>query len=119
MATVYKQSPQSHQTETIVLCDQDALRTTFALTMSMMYKNEVPLYADLVDIVQEVNRKVIEATAHDKSPVARKWNLGEERLDLERHGAIRLGSPYELATVRRIFSLIGLHPVGYYDLSVA
>lgn len=119
MATVYQQSPQRHQTDTIVLCDQDALRTTFALTMSMMYKNEVPLYADLVDIVQEVNRKVIEATVHDKSPATRKWDLEEERLDLERHGAIRLGSPYELATVRRIFSLIGLHPVGYYDLSVA
>lgn len=33
--------------------------------------------------------------------------------------AIRLGTPYELATVRRIFNIIGLHPVGYYDLSAA
>jgi uncharacterized glyoxalase superfamily metalloenzyme YdcJ len=119
MTTVYKQAPQHHHTDTTVLCDQDALRTTFALTMSVMYKNEVPLYADLVDIVQEVNRNVIEASAKDESPVTQKWNLEEERLDLERHGAIRLGSPYELATVRRIFNLIGLHPVGYYDLSVA
>ncbi|KAK1565837.1 uncharacterized protein LY79DRAFT_573238 [Colletotrichum navitas] len=42
-----------------------------------------------------------------------------ERLTLERHGAIRLGTPKELHTVRRIFAVLGMHPVGYYDLSVA
>ncbi|EXJ83393.1 hypothetical protein A1O1_07015 [Capronia coronata CBS 617.96] len=88
--------------------DKDDLRTTFALAMSAMYKAEVPLYGDLVRIVQEVNQ----ARSSKDLPV-------EERLDLERHGAIRLGTPHELRTVRRVFAQIGLHPVDYYDLSVA
>lgn len=91
------------------LCDKDELRTTFSLAMSAMYKAEVPLYGDLVRIVQNVNQTVAQ-----KADV-----IVAERLDLERHGAIRLGKPAELQTVRRIFALIGLHPVGYYDLSKA
>lgn len=90
-------------------CDKDELRTRFALAMSAMYKAEVPQYGDLVRIVQDVNRKI----SQDKHiPSA-------ERLDLERHGAIRLGTPYELRTIRRVFALIGLYPVDYYDLSIA
>ncbi|OAA63169.1 DUF1338 domain protein [Cordyceps fumosorosea ARSEF 2679] len=42
-----------------------------------------------------------------------------ERLTAERHGAIRLGTAYELHTIRRVFNLLDMHPVGYYDLSVA
>lgn len=93
----------------IHLCDSDELRTSFSLAMSAMYKNEVPLYGDLVRIVREVNQ----AVAQDDELMV------TERLDLERHGAIRLGTPTELRTVRRIFTLIGLSPVGYYDLSEA
>ena len=37
----------------------------------------------------------------------------------ERHGAIRLGTAAELATMRRVFAVMGMEPVGYYDLSVA
>lgn len=91
------------------LCDKDELRTSFSLAMSAMYKHEVPLYGDLVRIVREVNQ----AVAQDDELMV------TERLDLERHGAIRLGTPAELRTVRRIFGLIGLFPVGYYDLSEA
>jgi uncharacterized glyoxalase superfamily metalloenzyme YdcJ len=97
-----------HRTD---LVDQDDLRTDFTLAMSAMYKQEVPLYGDLVQIVREVNQAVIENTA--------TWDYEKERLDLERHGAIRLGSPQELRVIRRVFALIGLYPVGYYDLSVA
>ncbi|CAG8907073.1 unnamed protein product [Penicillium egyptiacum] len=88
--------------------DADMLRTSFSLAMSDMYKAEVPLYDDLVSIVQGVNGSVLQNV---------KDNI--KRITLERHGAIRLGSPHELRTVRRIFSLLGMHPVGYYDLSVA
>lgn len=42
-----------------------------------------------------------------------------ERLDVERHGAIRLGTARELFDIRRMFAVMGMHPVGYYDLSVA
>ncbi|EFY88545.1 hypothetical protein MAC_05439 [Metarhizium acridum CQMa 102] len=40
-------------------------------------------------------------------------------IDIERHGAIRLGTARELHTVRRILAIIGLYPVGYYDLTPA
>lgn len=87
--------------------DPDTLRTAFALGMSAMYKAEVPLYGDLVEIVKQVNEGEIRSPAE------------VERLTLERHGAIRLGTSEELQTVRRIFALVGMYPVGYYDLSVA
>ncbi|PLB48788.1 DUF1338 domain protein [Aspergillus steynii IBT 23096] len=45
--------------------------------------------------------------------------ISSDRLTLERHGAIRLGTPFELRTIKRIFAILGMHPVGYYDLSIA
>lgn len=75
--------------------------------MSAMYQEEVPLYGDLVSIVRNVNESVDPTCA------------SSDRLMLERHGAIRLGTPNELQTVRRIFAILGMHPFGYYDLSVA
>lgn len=107
--------------------DADSLRTTFALAMSAMYSAEVPLYSDLIRIVQNVNKKVLTQassstttpTPTDGSEAAPVHHDSVERLTLERHGAIRLGTPQELHTVRRIFALMGMHPVGYYDLAVA
>lgn len=90
-------------------CDKDALRTSFALAMSAMYKSEVPQYGDLVRIVHDVNRRVMLSANTDLA----------HRLDYERHGAIRLGTAHELSTICRLFDIIGLSPVGYYDLSVA
>ena len=52
-----------------------------------------------------------------RDSLARSASL--ERLNLERHGAIRLGTAAELATMRRVFAVMGMEPVGYYDLSVA
>ncbi|MCP5853750.1 DUF1338 family protein, partial [Klebsiella pneumoniae] len=37
----------------------------------------------------------------------------------ERHGAIRVGTAQELATIARLFAVMGMQPVGYYDLSSA
>ncbi len=34
----------------------------------------------------------------------------------ERHGAIRVGSPRELAQAARVFAGFGMYPVGFYDL---
>lgn len=42
-----------------------------------------------------------------------------DRLNVERHGAIRLGTPFELHTIARLFALMGMFPVGYYDLSTS
>ena len=67
-----------------------------------MYRAEVPAYGKLIDIVGRINAE------HDGI-----------RSDGERHGAIRLGTADELALIGRVFAVLGLHPVGYYDLSVA
>ncbi|POX08807.1 DUF1338 domain-containing protein, partial [Serratia marcescens] len=41
------------------------------------------------------------------------------RVTAERHGAIRVGSPAELAAVADLFAAFGMLPVGYYDLRCA
>lgn len=97
--------------------DPDNLRTTFSLAMSAMYKQEVPLYGDLIRIVQEVNENTLRRSVDPKIVAIRNGDVASERLHVERHGAIRLGTPYELQTVRRIFAIMALSPVGYYDLS--
>ncbi|KAI1036254.1 hypothetical protein LB504_011377 [Fusarium proliferatum] len=90
------------------------VRTAFTLSLSAMYRNEVPLYGDLVQIVHAVNTDVLSG-----QPDPIKDSLLSQRLDLERHGAIRLGTPFELRTMARLFAILGLKAVGYYDLSVA
>ncbi len=95
----------------------DAVRTLFSTAMSRMYRTEVPQYGALLDLVADVNRQ---ARLDDPQLGKRLEDNGEvERLDLERHGAIRLGTAQELFTLRRLFAVMGMHPVGYYDLSVA
>jgi uncharacterized glyoxalase superfamily metalloenzyme YdcJ len=81
-----------------------------------MYKAEVPQYGVLLDLVSEVNGEVLAA---DPALRARMTAADRRRLDVERHGAIRLGTPAELSLIRRLFAVMGMVPVGYYDLSVA
>lgn len=76
------------------------LRAQFAAALSRLYATEVPLYSTLVEISAEVNREV--GTT--------------ERVTAERHGAIRVGSPRELAHVADLFAAFGMFPVGFYDL---
>lgn len=95
----------------------DEIRAQFSLAMSAMYKTEVPLYGTLLELVGEVNRQCLE---RDPALAERLRLTGElERLDMERHGAIRLGTAAELATMRRLFAVMGMFPVSYYDLSCA
>ncbi|EEU44593.1 uncharacterized protein NECHADRAFT_48843 [Fusarium vanettenii 77-13-4] len=109
----------SHGSNSIFV-DADELRTNFASAMSAMYRKEVPLYGDLVNIVRDVNTLILQKRqASDASTTSAAIRTSSERLTLERHGAIRLGTPYELQTVTRIFKILGMHPVGYYDLSLA
>lgn len=89
----------------------DAIRAAFAAAMSAMYREEVPLYRDLIEIVDAVNATAISGQA-DLGAIA-------QRLHLERHGAIRVGTAAELAVLARIFAVMGMYPVDYYDLSVA
>lgn len=93
------------------------IRSSFAQAMSDMYRTEVPLYGDLMSLVAQVNAQTLQA---DPALAARLQRNDERaRLDLERHGAIRVGTAAELATLRRLFAVMGMQPVGYYDLSVA
>ncbi|WP_411849674.1 VOC family protein [Stenotrophomonas sp. LGBM10] len=95
----------------------DDIRTLFAQAMSSMYRTEVPLYGTLVDLVAEINDAVLTADP----ALAEQMDRTDERARLaqERHGAIRVGTAEELATLGRLFALMGMYPVGYYDLSVA
>ena len=76
------------------------LRAQFAAALSRLYATEVPLYSTLVEVSAEVNREF--GTS--------------ERVTAERHGAIRVGSPRELADVADLFAAFGMYPVGFYDL---
>lgn len=95
----------------------DDIRSLFAQAMSAMYRTEVPLYGTLVDLVAEINDAVLTANP----ALAEQLDRTDERarLDQERHGAIRVGTAEELATLGRLFALMGMYPIGYYDLSVA
>ena len=42
-----------------------------------------------------------------------------DRVTAERHGAIRVGTPAELADVADLFAAFGMYPVGFYDLREA
>jgi 2-oxoadipate dioxygenase/decarboxylase len=95
----------------------DAIRAIFASAISNMYQAEAPQYRAMKALVAETNRQCL---ADDPQLKRRLLESGElERLDVERHGAIRVGTAEELATLRRLFAIMGMAPVGYYDLSVA
>lgn len=95
----------------------DHIRSLFSQAMSHMYRTEVPLYGTLVELVGEVNAGVLAAQPELAAQMQRSGE--RERLDVERHGAIRVGTAQELCTLRRLFAVMGMQPVGYYDLSVA
>ena len=90
------------------------LRAAFAVRLAEMYGREVPAYTTLVEVAHEVNADHAARAAAAGRDVERLGSL--ERVTAERHGAIRLGSPREMAQVARLFAGFGMHPVGFYDL---
>ena len=103
--------------QTVIFATADVLRTKFSNAMSAMYRREVPAYGELVNLVAAVNAQTLNADPALKVQLERAGEL--DRLSAERHGAIRLGTGEELGFVRRILALMGMQPVGYYDLTVA
>jgi uncharacterized glyoxalase superfamily metalloenzyme YdcJ len=86
------------------------LRERFAAGLSAMYGGEVPAYTTLVEVSTQVNRDYAARNAGAQ-------RLGSlSRVTAERHGAIRVGTPDELAAVADVFCAFGMVPVGYYDL---
>ena len=89
---------------------EDIVRSYFTDAMSHMYREEVPAYADLVDLVDEVNVRVLARNLELASQIAAEG--GQETLRAERHGAIRIGKAEELNILRRAFAIMGMFPVG-------
>lgn len=82
-----------------------------------MYQREVPQYGALLELVAAVNADVLtqDAAMRNRLQAADELN----RLAVERHGAIRVGTAEELGMLVRVFSAMGMQPVGYYDLAPA
>ena len=97
--------------------NSDDIRHDFSIAMSEMYQKEVPLYGDLIDLVSEVNTEVLNKQPEIKQQLEHTGEI--DRLGMERHGAIRLGTAAELSMMRRLFAVMGMYPVGYYDLAPA
>ena len=95
----------------------DEIRENFSQAMSAMYQQEVPQYGTLLELVADVNLAVLEHNPKLHEQLANADELS--RLNVERHGAIRVGTAEELATLRRMFAIMGMFPVSYYDLSQA
>lgn len=95
----------------------DEIRKGFSKAMSDMYRDEVPLYGALMELVAETNAHVLDTDTALAHQLKRTGEI--QRLDRERHGAIRLGTAEELATISRLFAVMGMQPVGYYDLTPA
>ncbi|MFE3835775.1 2-oxoadipate dioxygenase/decarboxylase HglS [Pseudogemmobacter sonorensis] len=99
------------------LLSPDAIRSRFSAAMSAMYRDEVPAYGALLELVAEVNANLLARDPALRARLAASDDL--DRISEERHGAIRLGTAAELRTMRRLFAVMGMFPVGYYDLSEA
>ncbi len=99
------------------LASKNDIRTLFSRAMSHMYQNEVPAYGTLIQLVQQTNADFLRQHPDITYHLSQTDNL--DRINEERHGAIRLGTAYELQTIGRLFAVMGMEPVGYYDLSIA
>jgi uncharacterized glyoxalase superfamily metalloenzyme YdcJ len=99
-----------------VFVSSDSIRDNFSQAMSAMYRTEVPQYGQLIALVGDINRASLET---DPAMGALLRASGLDSLNRERHGAIRLGMAAELRMMRRVLAVMGMFPVGYYDLSVA
>ncbi|RVN90838.1 VOC family protein, partial [Sinorhizobium meliloti] len=80
----------------------DDIRSAFSAAMSLMYREEVPAYGTLMELVARVNGETLSADATLKGRLEATDSL--ERISEERHGAIRLGTPAELSMMRRVFA---------------
>jgi len=95
----------------------DEIRSRFSAALSAMYRAEVPQYGDLLTLVADINAQALKADAGAADRLAASGELA--RLSEERHGAIRVGTADELATIARAFAVMGMEAVSYYNLAPA
>ncbi|KAJ5248343.1 MAG: DUF1338 family protein [Kocuria palustris] len=93
------------------------IRHAFSRAMSAMYASEVPLYGRLLSLVSHVNKTTLEQDSSLRQRLEATDDL--DRIDMERHGAIRVGTPAELHSVRRVLQVMNMLPTGFYDLTAA
>lgn len=91
----------------------DDIREGFAMALSTMYQQNVPRYRTLLELVADVNLGILEDDPLLHQQLVNTDELS--RLNLERHGAVRVGTVGELAILGQIFAMMGMYPVGYYD----
>ncbi|SQI91955.1 Uncharacterized protein conserved in bacteria [Klebsiella oxytoca] len=66
----------------------DEIRECFSQAMSAMYQQEVPQYGTLLELVADVNLAILENNPKLHEQLANADELA--RLNVERHGAIRV-----------------------------
>lgn len=86
------------------------LRKMLAHELSQMYSKEIPEYKQFTQIVKASNIAFLEKNEHLKAH-------DKERVLEEKHGAIRVSTPEEMRLFSRIFKLMGMYPVEFYDLT--
>jgi uncharacterized glyoxalase superfamily metalloenzyme YdcJ len=89
---------------------QAEMRRLLAVELSNMFSREVSEYDQFKKIVQESNESFLQKNPHQTVDA-------ENRVMAEKHGAIRVGTACEMRMVTRIFSVFGMYPVGFYDLT--
>ncbi|MBE3032402.1 MAG: DUF1338 family protein, partial [Actinobacteria bacterium] len=94
----------AHQPSASKFVHANEIRSRFSRAMSAMYREEVPQYGTLVELVADINAGTLDAQPALRAQMAQSGEL--ERLDIERHGAIRVGTAAELATLRRLFAVM-------------
>lgn len=94
----------------------DDIRDLFSRALSEMYRAEIPQYRTLLELVADVNARTLRVDPQLRAELEQGGEI--DRLAIERHGAIRLGTARELFGVRRVFAVMGMYPIGYCDLSV-
>lgn len=95
----------------------DEIRSRFSAALSAMYRAEVPQYGELLTLVADINAQTLKTDTASADRLAASGELA--RLSQERHGAIRVGTADELATIARAFAVMGMEPVSYYNLAPA
>ncbi|PIR39557.1 MAG: DUF1338 domain-containing protein [Alphaproteobacteria bacterium CG11_big_fil_rev_8_21_14_0_20_39_49] len=85
------------------------IRARFEKSLSQMFSNEVEAYSKTLPIVREINLEY-----------RQEHNIvTDEPLAEEHHGAIRVASKQEFRQIVALFNVMGMKPVGYYNLHEA
>lgn len=82
--------------------EPSSIRSELVQKILAAFEQSMPIYKDMMDVARDINAKAGEQEA--------------QRLGRIMHAAIRCASDDELHIISDLFSLMGCHPVNYYDL---